>query len=98
MILDRSPHADVDAMWDELRDAYGVSEQTLQVVTSVNGYSRQTMEDVLYAVTGLRSFGQGRAEEEEDDSDYERCEGFGGSKDPRCGRKIGHDGCCDWVE
>jgi hydroxylamine reductase (hybrid-cluster protein) len=54
MILDRSPHATADAMWDELRDAYGVSEQTLQVVTAINGYSRDTMEAVLY-VHSIRS-------------------------------------------
>ena len=46
-----------DAMWDKLMEL-GVSEQTLQVVTSINGYSEETMEDVLYAVTGYQDFDQ----------------------------------------
>lgn len=43
--------------WDMLIDM-GVSEQTLQVVTSINGYSFNTMLDVLYATSGLRRFDQ----------------------------------------
>lgn len=86
-----------DEMWDALMEHYGVSEQTLQVVTAINGYSRQTMKDVLYAVAGLRSFDQDD-EDEDEESDYERCEGLGGTKDPRCGRKAGHSGPCDWIE
>lgn len=46
-----------DQMWDALL-AQGVPEQTLQIVTSINGYSTETMEDVLYAATGYRSFDQ----------------------------------------
>ncbi|OZG68263.1 hypothetical protein [Bifidobacterium eulemuris] len=45
-------------MWDALRERYGVSEQTLQVVTDINGFSEDTMCDVLYAVSGYRYFGQ----------------------------------------
>ena len=30
----------------------GVSEQTLQVVTDINGYNEQAMKDILYSVTG----------------------------------------------
>jgi hypothetical protein len=47
----------LEMMWDELINQ-GVSEQTLQIVTSINGYSKQTMLDVLYAHTGLNSFDQ----------------------------------------
>jgi hypothetical protein len=43
--------------WDTLIDL-GVSEDTLRVVTSINGYSVDTLEDVLYATTGYRSFEQ----------------------------------------
>lgn len=46
-----------DEMWDVLMEM-GVSEQTLQVVTDINGYSEQTMCDILYAVSGYRDFGQ----------------------------------------
>ena len=44
-------------MWEKLLEL-GVCEQTLQVVTDINGYSEETMEDILYAVTGERDFEQ----------------------------------------
>lgn len=46
-----------DEMWDSLIEQ-GVTEQTLQIVTAINGYSTETMLDVLYAATGYRSFDQ----------------------------------------
>ncbi len=46
-----------DEMWDRLLDL-GVSEQSLGLVTNINGYSRETRLDVLYAHTGYRSFDQ----------------------------------------
>ncbi|MCM1226394.1 MAG: hypothetical protein NC320_03085 [Clostridium sp.] len=48
----------LDEMWDYLLDYVGVSEETLQVVTNINGYNEQTMCDILYAVTGYRDFEQ----------------------------------------
>lgn len=44
-------------MWDRLEEL-GVSEQTLQIVTSINGYSETTMCDILYAYMGYRNFDQ----------------------------------------
>lgn len=44
-------------MWEELLEL-GVSEQTLQIVTDINGYSQETLLDILYAHTGYRSFDQ----------------------------------------
>lgn len=46
----------VAQMWETLETVYGVSEQTLQVVTDINGYSEETMLDILYAVAGEREF------------------------------------------
>lgn len=46
-----------DEMWDALMEM-GVSEQTIDVVTSINGYSEETMCDILYVVTGYRDFDQ----------------------------------------
>lgn len=43
--------------WRILRDM-GVSEQTLQIVTDINGYTLETLRDVLYAHTGYRDFDQ----------------------------------------
>ena len=50
-------------MWDKLEEL-GVSEQTLNIVTSINGYSEETMNDILYAHTGYRSFDQLEGEAE----------------------------------
>ena len=44
-------------MW-ELLETMGVSEETLQIVTNINGYSTETMENVLYAAFGYNSFDQ----------------------------------------
>jgi len=64
-----------EEMWDLLEN-YCCSEETIRVVTSINGYSEETMLNILYATTGLRSFEQladeyGLIEEEYDDDDYE---------------------------
>ena len=48
--------------WDKLIELYGVSEETLQVVTNINGYSLETLQDVLYSVTGYRDFEQAENE------------------------------------
>ena len=47
----------INEMWDTLLDL-GVSEQTLQVVTNINGYNEQSMKNILYSVTGYNDFDQ----------------------------------------
>ena len=47
----------INEMWDILLDL-GVSEQTLQVVTDINGYNEQAMKNILYSVTGYNDFNQ----------------------------------------
>ena len=47
----------IEEMWNWLREN-GVSEETLQIVTDINGYSKETMEDILDAKFGYRSFDQ----------------------------------------
>ena len=47
----------INEMWDTLLEI-GVSEQTLQVVTDINGYNEQAMKDILYSVTGSNDFDQ----------------------------------------
>lgn len=46
-----------EQMWERLGEL-GVCEQTLQIVTDINGYSEETMLDILYAHTGYRNFEQ----------------------------------------
>ena len=48
----------IEEMWDYLVDTVGVSEETLRIVTDVSGYSTDTMEAVLYSVTGYQDFDQ----------------------------------------
>ena len=52
---------DKEEAYDHLLNL-GVAEQTLKVVCHINGYSMETMEDILYVVSGLREF---KCEEEE---------------------------------
>ena len=47
----------IERAWDTLLEM-GVYEQTLQIVTSINGYNIETLEDVLYAHAGYHSFDQ----------------------------------------
>ena len=43
----------------ELIIEYGIaSEETLEVITNINGYSIETLNDVIYCVTGYRNFKQ----------------------------------------
>lgn len=49
---------DTNEMWDYLVETVGVSEETLRVVTDVSGYSTDTLEAVLYSVTGYQDFDQ----------------------------------------
>jgi arylsulfatase A-like enzyme len=47
----------VGKIWDKLLEL-GISEDTLQIITSINGYNEDTLNDVLYAKFGYRSIDQ----------------------------------------
>ena len=47
-----------DAIWDYLIEYGYATEETLRVVTSINGYNEDSLNDVLYVVTGYRSVEQ----------------------------------------
>ena len=51
------PPFTIEKAWDKLL-RLGVNDQTLQIVTRINGYSMETMESVLYAHTGYNCFTQ----------------------------------------
>lgn len=59
---------ELSEMWDELLYV-GVSEQTLQIVTDINGYNERTMHDVLYAFAGENTFDGEDDDEEDEDED-----------------------------
>lgn len=44
--------------FDILEDQFNVSLETLQIVTSICGYTLETLEDILYNVSGYRTFDQ----------------------------------------
>lgn len=46
-----------ELLWEKLLEI-GISEETLQVVTDINGYNAETLLDILYSVTGYRNFEQ----------------------------------------
>lgn len=48
----------IDKIWDLLVDYNIATENELQLVTNINGYSIETLLDVLYTRTGLRSIEQ----------------------------------------
>ena len=47
----------LNEMWNTLLNM-GVEEQTLNIITDINGYSEETMCDVLYAYAGYNDFDQ----------------------------------------
>ena len=47
-----------EEMWDCLVETVDVSEETLRIVTDVAGYSAETLEAVLYSITGYQDFDQ----------------------------------------
>ena len=55
--MDKEYTMSTEYMWDVLLEM-GVSEETLQIVTAINGYSEETMEAILYAKTGFHNFDQ----------------------------------------
>lgn len=45
-------------IWDYLVENGIVSEETLRIITSINGYNITTLNDVLYTTTGYRDINQ----------------------------------------
>ena len=64
----------VEEAWDYLIESGLASEETLQVVTNINGYSLDTLESVLYATAGYHSFDQYLDEDDEDEEDNDLME------------------------
>jgi hypothetical protein len=47
----------IERAWNTLLEL-GTSEETLHVVTEINGLSIETLEDILYAMYGYHHFDQ----------------------------------------
>lgn len=44
----------LDLYYDYLIDSNVVSDDTLNIITYINGYNEQVLDDVLFCVTGYR--------------------------------------------
>ena len=49
---------EVTELYNKILDYNIVSEETLRIITDINGYSIETLNDVIYAATGYRSIEQ----------------------------------------
>ena len=49
---------EINKLWDLLVNYELASEESLKLVTCLNGYTLETMENVLYALTGCHSYEQ----------------------------------------
>lgn len=54
---ERNKKMKIEEMWDRLLEM-GVSEETLQTVTDINGYNEKSMCDILYSRFGYNDFDQ----------------------------------------
>ena len=55
---------EVNEVYETLIEEYCVSEEALQLITNINGYSIDTLNDVIYAMFGYRSLKQLQGDEE----------------------------------
>ncbi len=58
MNLYKTKQNERDALWDFLLEYGLASSETLRIVTTLNGYSLNTLESILFAVTGYRNLSQ----------------------------------------
>ena len=49
-------NTELETLWDNLITYEIATENELQLITDINGYTLETLEDVLYARTGYRSW------------------------------------------
>lgn len=54
----------LEQIWDEILDQDIATKAELQLITQINGYSIESLNDVIYARTGCRSMEQLNDEEE----------------------------------
>jgi hypothetical protein len=53
-----------DQLWDKLIESGIATEEELKLVTCINGYTVETLNDVLFARTGERSWDEEEEEHE----------------------------------
>lgn len=57
----------INEIWEYLIEQQIATEEELQLITDINGYNEQALNDVLYARTGYRDIEQIKEEDEDND-------------------------------
>ena len=60
---------DKNTLWDELVNLGIATDEELKLVTCINGYTEETLNDILYARTGYRSIEQMNYGEDEEETE-----------------------------
>ena len=60
----------IESTWDYLVDKGIATEQELILVTYINGYNMESLNDVIYVRTAYRTVEQLQEEEDEDIEEY----------------------------
>jgi hypothetical protein len=55
----------INELWDKLIDLQLFTEKELQLITNINGYSLETLNDCIYSRYGYRSLSQMLEEDEQ---------------------------------
>ena len=61
---------DIQSTWKYLVDQGIATEQELILVTNINGYNMESLNDIIYARTAYRNAEQLQEEEDEDIEEY----------------------------
>lgn len=48
----------IERIWDRIIELKIATEEELQLVTSINGYNEETLNDIIYVRTGYHSIEQ----------------------------------------
>lgn len=56
----------INEIWEYLIEQQIATEEELQLITDINGYNEQALNDVLYARTGYRDIEQIKEEENDE--------------------------------
>ena len=59
--------SDIESTWDYLVDKGIATEQELILVTYINGYNMESLNDIIYVRTAYRTVEQLQEEEEDED-------------------------------
>lgn len=49
---------DLNKIYDYLIEKVGVSSEIIDIVTSINGYKKETFDDIIYYYTGFNDYEQ----------------------------------------